>query len=196
MEIMTNKEAKERGLKTYFNGRDCKNGHTPCERYTTNGKCIFCIRDGSKRYYAGNKERVRITQSEYEKRPDVKERRSRLSKSESRRGKRRVYYQDYYSVETNTRRLREYSKTYVQEHKLEGRIRRSKYRALLLQRSINYGVSWLEGLLILEKYIIAETLSKVTGEEYRGRPFLSPTRKICFRITRIGKSTDNTFRGE
>lgn len=41
MEIISRKEAKERGLKRYFTGKPCKHGHTS-ERNATTGKCLEC----------------------------------------------------------------------------------------------------------------------------------------------------------
>jgi 5-methylcytosine-specific restriction endonuclease McrA len=41
MEIVTRKEAKEKGLVRYFQGSTCSNGHRS-ERFTTNGWCVDC----------------------------------------------------------------------------------------------------------------------------------------------------------
>lgn len=41
-EIITRKEALERGLKRYFTGKPCANGHV-CERVYV-GECVECIR--------------------------------------------------------------------------------------------------------------------------------------------------------
>jgi hypothetical protein len=40
MEIITRKQAREQGLKTYFTGKPCKNGHVAL-RYTA-GRCLEC----------------------------------------------------------------------------------------------------------------------------------------------------------
>ena len=43
MKIITRKEAKEKGLKRYFTGKACKNGHI-AERLVCNKTCIDCER--------------------------------------------------------------------------------------------------------------------------------------------------------
>jgi hypothetical protein len=41
MEIITRKEAQEKGLPRYFTGKPCKRGHV-CERYCRRGTCVDC----------------------------------------------------------------------------------------------------------------------------------------------------------
>jgi len=41
MEIITRKEAQEKGLPRYFTGKPCKRGHV-CERYSLRGACVDC----------------------------------------------------------------------------------------------------------------------------------------------------------
>jgi len=43
MEIITRQEARQRGLKTYFTGVACKNGHVS-SRYVQSGTCSACIK--------------------------------------------------------------------------------------------------------------------------------------------------------
>lgn len=43
MEILTRPEARARGLKTYYTGRICKNGHD-AYRYTQSGTCSDCVK--------------------------------------------------------------------------------------------------------------------------------------------------------
>ncbi len=47
MEIISKKEAKLKGLRFYFTGKPCVNGHT-CERYTSSG-CVICSKDQQKK---------------------------------------------------------------------------------------------------------------------------------------------------
>lgn len=80
------KQAKQRGCKTYFTGKSCKNGHMS-ERYTSNRKCVDCSkiwnRSERQREYnkwykeefkeelreknANNRERIRKREREYAK---------------------------------------------------------------------------------------------------------------------------------
>ena len=40
-EVISRKDARDRGLKRYFTGRPCKYGHI-AERFTSNGSCVEC----------------------------------------------------------------------------------------------------------------------------------------------------------
>src|SRR5258707_1304822 len=42
LQIMSRSEAKGLGLKRYFSGLPCRNGHV-CERHTSNGSCSECM---------------------------------------------------------------------------------------------------------------------------------------------------------
>jgi ribosomal protein L28 len=49
-EKITRAEAQAKGLKRYFTGEPCKNGHV-AEWSTNQGKCLQCIRERGKRYH-------------------------------------------------------------------------------------------------------------------------------------------------
>ena len=53
MEIITRKEAKEKGLTRYFTGKPCKHGHV-AERYTIYKDCVVCKNESSKRWAKQN----------------------------------------------------------------------------------------------------------------------------------------------
>lgn len=46
MDILTRPEAKEKGLKTYYTGKTCKNGHDSY-RYTQSGTCAQCVKEAN-----------------------------------------------------------------------------------------------------------------------------------------------------
>lgn len=48
MEIITKKEARERGLIKYYTGKPCPRGHI-VERYVKNGCCVTCNSDNATR---------------------------------------------------------------------------------------------------------------------------------------------------
>jgi len=52
-EIITRKEALQRGLKRYFPGTVCKNGHFAA-RQTSNCACIECVKTNTRRYFANH----------------------------------------------------------------------------------------------------------------------------------------------
>lgn len=47
-EIISRKEAKEKGLTKYFTGKPCKHGHV-CHRWTSGGACAECLKQIQKR---------------------------------------------------------------------------------------------------------------------------------------------------
>ena len=58
MDIVSKEEARERGLKRYFTGKPCKNGHV-AERFTTGGGCVECVRASVRRWRKANLEKAR-----------------------------------------------------------------------------------------------------------------------------------------
>ncbi len=70
MNIISRKEAKELGLKTYFTGKSCKHGHI-CEHRTDHGNCVKCGRMANslwrKNNDSYNKERLKKWKKENKK---------------------------------------------------------------------------------------------------------------------------------
>lgn len=54
-EIITRKQAKERGLDYYFTGKPCVHGHLTF-KWTINATCSECKKSNQKRYYEGDKD--------------------------------------------------------------------------------------------------------------------------------------------
>lgn len=57
MNIITRQEAIQKGLKTYFTGKPCKNGHIS-ERMIC-CICIMCHQESGKKYRSNNKEKIK-----------------------------------------------------------------------------------------------------------------------------------------
>lgn len=53
MDIITRKEAMQRGLLRYFTGKPCPHGHV-AERFVSSYGCVECTKEHSKRYYHEN----------------------------------------------------------------------------------------------------------------------------------------------
>lgn len=71
------KQAKEAGLKTYFTGKPCSNGHVS-DRFVTSGSCRLCAASGCARWGAKNKDSRRAYYQAYreENLETLKERRA------------------------------------------------------------------------------------------------------------------------
>ncbi|QJB21902.1 glycolate dehydrogenase [Xanthomonas phage FoX3] len=57
-EIISKAEAKAQGLKRYFTGKPCPNGHV-VERQVSGGGCVECTRANAAAWYAANADRHR-----------------------------------------------------------------------------------------------------------------------------------------
>jgi hypothetical protein len=65
MEIITREEAKAKGLKRFFSGAPCKNGHI-AERYVGNRSvCLQCQRNNMALYRVKNRARVNALSREW-----------------------------------------------------------------------------------------------------------------------------------
>ena len=60
MDIVTRKEAKERGLARYFTGKPCPHGHV-AERWASTSSCVECDR----KYREANPEKERERRRKY-----------------------------------------------------------------------------------------------------------------------------------
>lgn len=76
-QIISREEAKSQGLKFYFTGKPCKNGHV-CKRYTSVSKCVECAityakkwrtenPDTPKKYYEIHREKIVEYKRQYRK---------------------------------------------------------------------------------------------------------------------------------
>lgn len=64
IEIISRKEAKERGLKRYFTGKPCKHGHI-AERLVSNSTCFECTAERQKEHSKQNKDKIAKRRKEY-----------------------------------------------------------------------------------------------------------------------------------
>lgn len=63
-EIITRAEARERGFKYYFTGKQCKQGHI-AKRFVPNGTCTDCRKSKDNTYRQKNAEKLRERKSKY-----------------------------------------------------------------------------------------------------------------------------------
>ncbi len=69
MDVITRKEAKERGLARYFTGKPCPHGHV-AERWASTCSCVECDR----KYHEANPEKERERRRKYYEANPEKER--------------------------------------------------------------------------------------------------------------------------
>ncbi len=66
MDIITRKEALERGLKRYFTGKSCKHDHID-EKFTADYSCTVCTANRTKKYNEDNASEMKVSRAEYNK---------------------------------------------------------------------------------------------------------------------------------
>jgi len=78
MDIISRKEASEKGLQWYFTGNFCKVGHTS-KRYTNSRICVRCAEEYRKKYYKENSDKEKkVSQIWYRNNKDVVNSRSQI----------------------------------------------------------------------------------------------------------------------
>ena len=139
MNLTARKEAKEQGLKRYFTGEPCINGHFS-ERLSANGRCAQCksncdakyneenkskIKTQKQRFYQNNKQEIKaIVKSNYQKNPEA-----------------RIAYNDKNKVKIKEARTKYYheNKSYFKAYKStpeqmeKSRVRMNKKRVAMVE---------------------------------------------------------------
>ena len=109
--MMSRSEARARGLKRFFNGRPCANGHV-AERRVGNGYCVRCSVERTAKWRRDNPERAKAQTI-----------RAYVSKQDEVRERSRVW------AASNADRRREISKKWADSHKDEMALYRLSVRA-------------------------------------------------------------------
>lgn len=95
--IIARADAIERGLKYYFTGKPCANGHF-VERFTSSGACLDCERIRAAKWYQKNSDKARATNAKYRQENTEKTRarntKYRNENSEKLREKHAKYYME------------------------------------------------------------------------------------------------------
>lgn len=167
MELLTKQEAKQQGLKFYFTGKLCKNGHTS-KRYVSGNHCVECSQLNSKHYFVDNKDTILKRSENW-----------RLNNPEKAKQSVKNWHQenaqhiiDYRC--NNTEIIRQYKKEYYKSNlfrlrKLGKNWRKAnpekcfeytKLRNTRLEQSIP---SWYEEVLIKQLYLKRDELNKKWG---------------------------------
>lgn len=94
MEIITRKEAMERGLNKYFTGNPCKYGHIE-ERYTISKGCTRCAYDRGKRWAQENPEMARASSIKWKEKNKEKIKKMTRERYAKNRDKRIKYAKEY-----------------------------------------------------------------------------------------------------
>ena len=126
--IVTRAEAKAAGLKRYFTGVPCKNGHV-AERFTNRSYCVACECG----YRLRNKEKIRSSQSQYRAKNKDKLSAYFRRRYEAEKDAARVRMKDWYAKNKAiaVRRANEWNKANPESKRSSVRNRRARLRGLL-----------------------------------------------------------------
>jgi hypothetical protein len=107
--ILRRRDAKAAGLKRYYSGVSCKNGHV-CERYTHQNQCVECCAEAYRIWSAANPSKKKAARRRhYERNRDVE-----LPRAKAYQKGLRACGEDYYSRNAET--IREKHKKERQTH--------------------------------------------------------------------------------
>jgi len=112
VDIVTRKEAKERGLARYFTGKACPHGHV-AERWASTSSCVVCDR----KYREANPEKERERKRKYREANPEKMRERQRKYCEANPEKIRERHRKYY--EANREKIRERQRKYRQDGLVE-----------------------------------------------------------------------------
>lgn len=138
MEVVSRKEALEKGLKRYFTGKSCKHGHAS-ER-SINGKCLACVKierqlypktkeqqkEYSSRYYKKNSNEIKEKVRRWAK--DNPEKRKEISINWAKDNPDRTKYIQKKFIENNPERSREIKHKWAENNKEQQRECRRSWR--------------------------------------------------------------------
>ena len=130
--IISRTEALSQGLKVYFTGKSCRNGHIS-ERYVSSANCISCSKAQSSKFYLNHKDEVLLrTRARYAKDPEsAKSYRKELYRRRSEKEKN--YSRQYYRE--NADRCQARDRQHKKKHSQRYSGYTAKRRAAKLQRT-------------------------------------------------------------
>jgi 5-methylcytosine-specific restriction endonuclease McrA len=125
LDVVTRTEAKERGLKYCYTGKECRRGHV-AERFVSNCGCIVCYRENARNWYAANIEKAREHSRKWgaanSDKVREKNRNWRVANPEERREKARDWYA------TNTEKVKENSRNWYAANTERGKENSRRWR--------------------------------------------------------------------
>lgn len=179
MKVISKQEAIEQGLKKFFTGKQCKNGHTS-ERHVHNGQCIQCKRDFDKSspkakkyredYYEANQDRIR--QKRRDNYASNREKEIQTAKEYQRKNRELVLAKKKQFREENRIRLNAECKEYYHTHKEQAAEFHRQYRennkVLFREKGARYRAAKIQATVVWADrdaiYLIYEETERITRE--------------------------------
>jgi hypothetical protein len=140
MDIISRKEAKEKGLTRYFTGKPCKYGHVS-NRHVVNAGCSECMKKTQRQWR--------------QEKPEYMEQYRQNNKDAIKKSTKQYY-------QKNIEKYRKYSQQYCKENPDKVNAKASKRRATKLQRTPLWGdINRIKGF-----YKLAKIMSDLCKEPY------------------------------
>lgn len=158
-QIISRKEALDKGLRHYFTGKPCKNGHLSL-RLTKQCNCLECDAE-AKRNASPEKKKALAEKALSKRNANIEAARARENAYNERNREKRKLYSEWYRLE-NKEYFTEYNKRYAIENKDAIRETSRKYLAKLRKESARY-----KSISSMRKFI-ARMLS-YTGAKKNGK---------------------------
>lgn len=155
-EIISRQEAKQLGLKRYFTGELCKRKHLDY-RSTADGRCLFCLREKTKKYNEKNRDKVLETRNKYYE--NNKEKRRELGRKLYYKNKERQLRLHKIWVKNNPEKVKIMKKRHYIRHKDKYIMMSSLYKKHIKKAT----PPWANLSIMKEFYSASNRISKLTG---------------------------------
>ena len=161
-------KAAEKGEKTFFTGEECINGHID-RRYTSNGKCVSCVRNTTRRQnLKKNPESIAIGKNISDEIRDLRKQRSKEKRREflkTPEGRKKVkeYNKKSWSKATQEQKAinRERALIWYKNNKYKKKAYDTKYRSLNKDKERTWRNNWKKKQFLNKTdYVIKERISK------------------------------------
>lgn len=163
MIIIGRSEALSKGLKRYFTGLSCKNGHI-AERAVSNFTCLECQKERAQKDYQKDPDKwIRRRVSYYQNNKDIERQKMKSYYMDNAQRqsiiRKKRYYED---VEKN----RSYSRDWSKKNKILRRISQTNRKKKILLATPNW-FGELDLFVLSEAYLLADLRYKLTGIDWQ-----------------------------
>lgn len=163
MIIISRSEALSKGLKRYFTGLSCKNGHI-AERAVSNFTCLECQKERAQKDYQKDPDKwIRRRVSYYQNNKDIERQKMKSYYMDNAQRqsiiRKKRYYED---VEKN----RSYSRDWSKKNKILRRISQTNRKKKILLATPNW-FGELDLFVLSEAYLLADLRYKLTGIDWQ-----------------------------
>lgn len=177
MQIITRKEAKEKGLKRYYTGKPCKHGHDE-QRKVANKRCLECHRQDSRKRYTDPVKRKQILEKNAEWQLHNKEKVLLIKSRWAKQNKEQVKSASAAYKKSNKEKIKQYAK---ERNSRPDVVVMNRCNTVARRAGLNKATpSWVNKSEIRKIYTRSADLTKRTGTAYEVDHIIPLQRKdVC-----------------